>query len=209
MIIASPNLLPGPGSYYGAVGIVASAGGIPALIELLGELDAAFPLPIYVAQHLPRWAFSNLDRILSRRCSLPVRWARSDCFADTSGVTLAAPGTGIRITATGIDIDRLASPSMSWLASADRMIQSLLPIFGSRTVAIVLSGMLPAGVNGTQAVRAAGGITMAQDRASASDFEMPCAAIDYGKAEIVAPPWRMAEMLQLIAEEWCVQPSCS
>ena len=45
---------------------------------------------------------------------------------------------------------------------------------------------------------------MAQDRISASDFEMPSAAIDYGKAEITAPPWRMAEMLQLIAEDWCV-----
>lgn len=84
------------------------------------------------------------------------------------------------------------------------MIQSLVSIFGQRTVAIVLSGMLPAGVNGVRAVRAAGGITMAQNRISASDFEMPSAAIDYGKAEIVAPPWRMAQMLQLIAEDWSV-----
>jgi chemotaxis response regulator CheB len=84
------------------------------------------------------------------------------------------------------------------------MIQSLVSTFGQKTVAIVLSGMLPAGVDGVRSVRAAGGITMAQDRSSASDFEMPSAAIDYGKAEIVAPPWRMAEMLRLIAEDWCV-----
>jgi chemotaxis response regulator CheB len=205
LISASPNHPSDQRSYFGAVGIVASAGGIPAIIELLGELNATFPLPIYVAQHLPRWACSNLDQVLSRRCPLPVRWATSHRSGNNPGVTLAAPGTGIRLTATGIEIDSLASPSTSWLPSGDRMIESILPIFGPRTIAIVLSGMLPAGVNGIRAVRAAGGITMAQDRASASDFEMPCAAIDFGKAEIVAPPWRMAEMLQLIAEEWCVR----
>jgi chemotaxis response regulator CheB len=120
------------------------------------------------------------------------------------GVTLAVPGTGIRVTVSGTEIDRLSPLSASWLPSGDRMIQSLVPIFGVRTIAIVLSGMLPAGVEGIRAVRACGGITMAQNRASASDFEMPSAAIDFGRAEIVAPPWRMAEMLTLLAEEWSV-----
>ncbi len=206
MAAVSPNRPAKRGSYCGAIGIVASAGGIPALIELLGELKGTFPLPILVAQHLPR-SFSNLDLILSSRCRLPVRWANAGYFEDIGGVTLAAPGTGIRITATGIEIDFLESAPTSWLPSGDRMIQSLLSIFGKRTIAIVLSGMLPAGVNGIRSVRAAGGITMAQDRISASDFEMPCAAIDYGKAEIVAPPWRMAQMLQLVADEWCANLS--
>jgi chemotaxis response regulator CheB len=200
--LAPPNHLPSQGSYPGAIGIVSSAGGIPALIELLGRLNRTFPLPIFVAQHLPRVP-SNLDRILSWRCSLQVRWADSDDVEHLCGVTLAVPGTGIRITPTGIRIERLASVSTSWLPSGDQMIQSLVSTFGQKTVAIVLSGMLPAGVNGVRSVRAAGGITMAQDRISASDFEMPSAAIDCGKAEIVAPPWRMAEMLQLIAEDWC------
>jgi two-component system chemotaxis response regulator CheB len=202
MAAAAPNTGATQGSYPGAIGIVASAGGIPALIELLGLLRRAFPLPIFVAQHLPR-AYSNLDLILSRRCSLRVRWAQDGPCDDMIGVTLAVPGTGIRITPTGIEIDRLAPLSNSWLPSGDRMIQSLVSIFGGRTVAIILSGMLPAGVEGIRMVRADGGITMAQNRASASDFEMPSAAIDFGKAEIMAPPWRMAEMLNLLAEEWC------
>jgi chemotaxis response regulator CheB len=179
---------------------VASAGGIPALIELLGRLDGTFPIPIFVAQHLPR-TFSNLDVILSRHCPLRVRWADADRLDDLIGVTLAAPGTGIRMTASGIAIDRLAPVSTSWLVTGDIMIQSLLSVFGPRTVGIVLSGMLPTAIAGIRAITAAGGITMAQDRAAAY-FEMPSAAIDFGKAEIVAPPSRMAEMLTVIAEEW-------
>jgi len=203
MVVTSPNPGARRGSYSGAVGIVASAGGIPALIQLLGALSASFPLPIFVAQHLPR-AYSNLDLILSRRCSLRVRWAEDGPCDDMKGVTLALPGTGIRVTMTGMEIDHLSPLPASWLPSGDRMIQSLVPIYRGRTVGIILSGMLPAGVEGIRMVRACGGITMAQNRASASDFEMPSAAIDFGKAEIVAPPWRMAQMLTLLAEEWSV-----
>src|SRR5690349_12103925 len=47
----------------GAVAILASAGGIPALIALLSRIPDGFPLPFFVAQHLPR-RVSTLDAIL-------------------------------------------------------------------------------------------------------------------------------------------------
>ena|GEM_PF-2012930 len=196
-----PSRMTSDGSCLGAVAIVASAGGIPALIELLGGLEPTFPLPILVAQHLPRIP-SVLDRILSSCCSLPVRWAEPGRCGSFAGVHLACPGTGIRLTSSGIEIDLLPSLPTSWLATGDRMIESVFSIYGSRTVAIVLSGMLPAGVAGVQAVRLGGGLTMAQDRHSSTDFEMPSAAIDMGRAEIVCPPWKMAEVLTLVAEDW-------
>jgi hypothetical protein len=33
-------------------------------------------------------------------------------------------------------------------------------------------------------------------------FEMPSAAIDFGKAEIVASPKRMAAIIEIIAQQW-------
>jgi two-component system, chemotaxis family, protein-glutamate methylesterase/glutaminase len=75
-------------------------------------------------------------------------------------------------------------------------------IYGSRTVGVVLSGMLSAGVRGLRAVRACGGFAMAQVRGSSGCFDMPSAAIDFGKAEIVLPPERLALALTIIAEEW-------
>lgn len=196
-----PNRPADQGSYLGAVAIVASAGGIPALLELLSGLKETFPLPIFVAQHLPR-RDSELDRILSRKCRLPVQWARGGGYKRLSGVHLAYPGEGIRLTPGRIEVDVLPLSPTSWLASGDRMIESLFSLFGSRTIAIVLSGMLPAGVEGIRAVRGGGGITMAQDRRSASNFEMPSAAIDLGKAEFVCSPRRMAQVLTSIAEDW-------
>jgi chemotaxis response regulator CheB len=101
-----------------------------------------------------------------------------------------------------MELDTLSMLSTSWLDSGDRMIESVLAVYGSRTVAIVLSGLLPAGVNGIRLVKAGGGITMAQDRRSALAFAMPSAAIDLGKAEIVCPPCQMARLLTLLVEDW-------
>lgn len=196
-----PNHAMDEGSCFGGVAIVGSAGGIPALIELLGSLKATFPLPIFVAQHLPRTE-SALDRLLSRHCQLPVQWASSGVCGQLKGVYLASPGTGLRLTSSGIEIDMLPLPSTSWLTTGDSMFRSVFSVFEARTMAIVLSGMLPAGVEGLRTVRAGGGITMAQNRKSCTDFEMPSAAIDLGKAELVCPPWRMAQIMTLVAEDW-------
>jgi chemotaxis response regulator CheB len=200
-MITVPNRTNREGSCTGAVAIVASAGGVPALIELLAGLEPTFPLPIFVAQHLPR-AASELDYVFARRCALPVQWARASTSIQEFGVYLAYPGTGIRLTPGGMEIDTLPMLSSGWLASGDRMIESVLAVYGSRTVAIVLSGLLPAGVNGIRLVKAGGGITMAQDRRSALAFAMPSAAIDLGKAEIVCPPCQMARLLTLLVEDW-------
>jgi len=47
-----------------------------------------------------------------------------------------------------------------------------------------------------------GGITMARSRATASDFAMPCAAIDFGKADVVLSPAGMANAIQVVADYW-------
>lgn len=184
----------------GVVGVIASAGGIPALIELLRLLPSDFALPLVVAQHLPR-SPSCLHNILGWRATLQVCWAADFMRPEQGHVYLAPPGTSLTLDGEGFALSSLPSRSSGWLASGDRMIGSLAALYGPRTVAIVLSGMLAAGVNGIRAVRACGGITMAQD-SSALYFDMPSAAIDFGKAEIVMPPSSMAAALRVLADEW-------
>jgi two-component system chemotaxis response regulator CheB len=71
-------------------------------------------------------------------------------------------------------------------------------VYGGRAISVVLSGFLSDGAKGTAAIRASGGLTMAQDQTSSEFFDMPSAAIDFGKAEIVLPPRRMALALSLL-----------
>ncbi|HEU5096818.1 MAG TPA: chemotaxis protein CheB [Reyranella sp.] len=185
----------------GAVAIIASAGGIPALISLLRSLPKTFPLPIFVAQHLPRQP-SKLDAVLSWHSQLNVVWAVEGDQPRKGNIYLVPPGTNLAITDAGFEISPLAPGSSSWLGCGDHLIDSLVARYGASTIGIVLSGALPAGVKGLRAIKACGGYTMAQDRQSSTSFEMPAAAIDFAKAEIVMPPDRMALALSIIAEPW-------
>lgn len=185
----------------GAVAIVASAGGIPALISLLSSLPDKFPLPIFVAQHLGRGP-SGLDGLLRWHCALSVGWAVDGARPRAGHVYLVPPGMRLRISAAGFHLSALAAPSASWLSSGDHLINSVAALYGERSIAIVLSGAMPAGVKGLRAVKACGGFALAQDRISSGSFEMPSAAIDFAKAEIVMPPERMASVLKIIAQSW-------
>jgi chemotaxis response regulator CheB len=185
----------------GAVAIVGSAGGIPALIELLAKLPCGFRLPLFVTQHLRRGPSLLVD-VLARRSALVVGWAVEGEQPRGGHVYLAPPGTSLTIGASGLGLTALPPNSASWLGTCDQLINSVAACYGRRSIAIVLSGMMPAGIRGLRAVRAHGGITMAQNNASSTHFDMPCAAIDFGKADIILPPSRLAGALQVIAEEW-------
>jgi CheB methylesterase len=53
---------------------------------------------------------------------------------------------------------------------------------------------------GIASVAKRGGITIAQDEATADHFDMPAAALDLGRADLAMSPQRMAEALQVLAE---------
>src|SRR5262245_3900795 len=175
----------------GAVAIVGSAGGIPALIDLLRELPRSFGLPVFVTQHLRRGP-SVLPQILAWRSVLTVGWAAEGEEPKCGHVHVAPPGTCLKVAANGLAVRDLPPASASWLGACDQLIDSVAAVYGPRCVAIVLSGMMPAGIRGLRAVRARGGITMAQKGASSMYFDMPHAAVDLGKADIVLTPLRLA-----------------
>ena len=59
-----------------AIVIGASAGGVEALLNILGPLREGFALPIIVVLHLPDERRSHLAEVFARRVSLPVLEAR-------------------------------------------------------------------------------------------------------------------------------------
>jgi len=64
--------------------------------------------------------------------------------------------------------------------SVDVLFRSVAEEFGSQAVALIMTGMGEDGASGIGAIRAAGGVTIAQSEESCVVFGMPKAAIDRG-----------------------------
>jgi two-component system CheB/CheR fusion protein len=53
-------------------------------------------------------------------------------------------------------------------------------------------------MSGMRDITAEGGLTMAQNESSSSFFDMPCAAVDFGKADIVLSPNELGRALSVL-----------
>jgi two-component system chemotaxis response regulator CheB len=71
--------------------------------------------------------------------------------------------------------------------AVDVLVRSAAEAAGPHVVAALLTGMGSDGALGLQAVRAAGGITLAQDQATSVVYGMPKAAFELGVVDQVVP----------------------
>jgi two-component system chemotaxis response regulator CheB len=175
------------------VGICASAGGPPAVKRVLAAIPGDFPLPILVVQHMAAGFIDGLATWLDQHVALPVRLARDGAPA-TAGVWLAPDHVHL-VADSRLRMRLEPEPSaMRHRPSGDMLLAGLAAAARERTVAVVLTGMGSDGAQGTAAVRAAGGLTIAQDEPTSAIYGMPRAALERG-AELVLPPEQIGAVL--------------
>jgi two-component system chemotaxis response regulator CheB len=162
-----------------AIGICSSMGGPQALLALLGSLPGSFPLPILIAQHITTGFAEGLAEWLDASVPLPVGiGCAGECVVH--GVRFAPDHAHMLLEPDGTLSLREGTPSDRNVPSGDVLLGSLAATLGSDAVAVVLTGMGRDGAEGTAAVRAAGGFTIAQDEATSAIYGMPRAAAAAG-----------------------------
>jgi two-component system chemotaxis response regulator CheB len=173
-----------PGS---VIGICASTGGPQALAALLGRLPEAFPVPVLVVQHITDGFTEGLARWLDRTIAPAVRQA--EIPADLGpGIWIAPEGAHLVLRADRALARDRSRPRGSHRPSGDVLFESLAAAAGSDAIGVVLSGMGRDGVAGLEAVRAAGGLSIAQDEQTSAIYGMPKAAAESGAQMILSPP---------------------
>jgi two-component system chemotaxis response regulator CheB len=180
---------------YDLIAITASAGGISALGHLLSSLPADFPVPIVVVQHhAPDRTFS-LAEVLSRLAKHPVRIAIAGEHIK-SGTIYLAPGDGHLLVRPDRSFALHDGRRIAFVrSSAESLFTSAAEAFGSRMIAVVLTGLGKNGAEGVRRVHGAGGVVIAQDEATSRYFSMPQAAIQTGAVDSILPLGAIAPAL--------------
>ncbi|MGY8661742.1 chemotaxis protein CheB [Bradyrhizobium sp. UFLA05-109] len=160
---------------------------------------ATFRIPILLVQHLPRSGGSHLAAVLGRRTDLKVKWAEHGEALCGGTVYVAPLDNHLTVTAEHkIKLCCVSARVNHYRPAVDPLFDSVAQVFGSRAIAIVLSGMLDDGARGTAEVRRCGGVTMAQNEATSLCFGMPCAAVDFGGSDLIFTPLKIAEALRAV-----------
>ena len=184
-----------PRAAFDIVSIAASAGGVSALQRVFRALPPDFPCAVAVVQHQPAHSPWTLADVLGFRSRLTVRFARPGDRLRAGTIYVAAPDRHLRVTADR----RFAyddSERINYVRpAADPLFASAAAVFGSRTLALVMTGMGRDGAAGTRRVRAAGGCVLAQDPISAEAPFMPAAAIATASVNLTLPLEALAHAL--------------
>jgi two-component system chemotaxis response regulator CheB len=172
-----------------AIAIASSTGGPQALFTLLSAMRG-IAQPVFLTQHMP----ATFTTILADHIQRSAGWSAAEASEGTAprpGHVHVAPGDFHLVVANegGAPKLRLSkAPAENFCRpAADPMLRSLVGVYGSRLLAIVLTGMGHDGLAGCRAVVAAGGTVIAQDEATSVVWGMPGAVALAGLCSAVLP----------------------
>ncbi|OUL23716.1 chemotaxis response regulator protein-glutamate methylesterase [Nostoc sp. 106C] len=177
------------------VAIGVSTGGPNALAKLLPALPADLGVPILIVQHMPPTFTKLLAERLASKCKIRVDEAVPGAILEP-GQAWIAPGDFHMVVQRQGDVVRLAThqapPENSCRPSVDVLLRSVANVFGSRAIAVILTGMGQDGLHGCKCIREAGGQVLAQDKASSVVWGMPSFVVNAGLADEILPLDQMA-----------------
>ncbi len=184
-----------PGAGVRMVGLGASAGGLAPLEQFLSQVRPSSGLAYLVVQHLDPTHKTLLGELLQRTTAMPVHEPTDGQRIQADSVYVIPPGTEMTVQAGVLKLAKPAQPRGQRLP-VDVLFASLAQALGSRAIGVVLSGMGSDGTLGLQAIKAQGGLTLAQEPESALFDSMPRSAIASGCVDVVALPNDMPLRIQ-------------
>ncbi|MBN9391407.1 MAG: chemotaxis protein CheB [Chloroflexi bacterium] len=165
--------------------IGSSAGGIQALMTLVGTLPAKFPAPIILAQHFAPDRQSELVNILQKRTPLKVEFIHQIKHIEPGTIYVIPPDYHAFIEEGFVILrkDSLGRPK----PSINLLLTTAAHVYTNNVIAVILTGSGSNGAIGTREVKRMGGTVIIENPLTAEFPYMPMAVspevVDY-KADI-------------------------
>ena len=183
-----------PRRFRGVV-VGCSAGGLEALRHLLAPLPATFPLPIVVVAHTAADGGGMLAPLLDAITPLPVVEAGDKMAAEPRRVHIAPAGYHLLLEADETFSLSVDDKVRNVRPAIDVLFDSAADVWTDGTIGIILTGANNDGTAGLKAIKALGGVGIAEDPDQAFADIMPRAAIAAGLIDHVVPLGAIAATL--------------
>jgi len=196
--ILSQNLFP-------VVGIGASAGGLEAFKKLITAIPENSGMAYILVQHLHPEYESALPEILQRVTSIPVIEISDNVHVNPNHIYVI-PSNKMLVATDGVLklSPRLAKERNM---SIDIFFSSLAEVHQGHSIGVILSGTGADGTAGLKDIKDHGGLTFAQDPASAAYDGMPQHAIDAAIVDFILPPEKISERLMELQQSFAISSS--
>jgi two-component system chemotaxis response regulator CheB len=176
--------------------IGSSTGGPQALTTLVGQIGATIErAPILITQHMPPTFTTVLAEHLARSSGRRVGEAEHDEPIVAGGIYVAPGGRHMRVVRgpSGPTIALGDDPPVNFCKpSVDPFLSSAAQVWGSSSLALVLTGMGSDGARGAADVAAAGGSVIAQDEETSVVWGMPRSVALAGLCSAILPLCQIA-----------------
>lgn len=179
----STRLPRGTRQRFEIVAIGSSTGGPPALQKILSELPANLPFSIVISQHMPAGFTKAFAERLNRLLPFEVIEATDGELVKPATVYIAPGGMNMVFVQNKEKIViRVKHPAKEdkYVPSVDAMLASVARTYGTKALAVILTGMGNDGSAGVKKIKEAGGGVIAESEGSAVVFGMPREAIATG-----------------------------
>ena len=183
-----------------AVAIGASAGGFEAILAVVRDLPASYPMPLVAVLHLPDNHESRHAELFGYRLALQVREARDKESLAPGTLYFAPPGYHLSIE-TDFSFSLSCEDRVSYARpSIDVLFDSAADAYGKSLAGILLTGANYDGAAGLAGMQVAGALTIVQDPATAEVATMPEAALRRMTPDLILPLAEINALLRRLGQ---------
>lgn len=171
---------------FPVVVLAASTGGPATIMRLAPGFTRDFPAAVLLVQHMPAAFTTQYAAQLAEFTSIRVKEAETNESLQPGTLYICPGAQHLRVTPSGrIQLDSTSGRINGYLPNIDVTMETVASYAGAMSIGAVLTGMGNDGANGAKAIKAAGGLVLAQDEATSVIFGMPAEAIKVGAVDQV------------------------
>ncbi|PRQ03936.1 chemotaxis protein CheB [Enhygromyxa salina] len=171
-----------------------SAGGLQAVLELVGALSPDLPATLLLVLHSGANGPRTLDRVIDRATMLDCVYAEHGAALEHGRIYVAPPGVHMILVDDHLRLvhgptENRARPSI------DVLFRSVAITRGWRAIGVVLSGLLSDGAAGLAAIKRCGGLALVQDPSTVTFSSMPRSAMRATEVDGCAAASELSQLL--------------